>query len=583
MSRVPIRERTGTRLDTELHTDRVGAAARAVRLAAFMIVALAAAGLLAMRFVAKLNLKYFALFYDEFARLEVVPLLLLVAFAVVVWWLSRTPRDTEEPPSWVCTLQRRAPPLALAVAAALIVLVGTLAVTHHFMLVDDEYSAWFQSMLFAHGRGDAVLSAEWCRWIGAMTPSSITPTANCHWHLSFLPVYSLMRGAFIAIHADLLFAPIVTCVSVLLVASIAKRQWPELPERAWLAAAVLAASTQVLFMGMTGFSMPVHLLLDLIWLWLYVTDAPLTLLLLPWIGVLAMGAHSPAEHVLFVPPFLFRMLRRKRFGWLAYICAVYVAGGGFWLNQLSRSSAVAVGVTSAASTARAGSSYFGRLLHVPDQIYQLTTVMHWSVLATWETPVALLCAVAAMIAWREQDAFTHDVAASLLLALVARALQPTSQGAGWGFRFVHDELGCLALLAACGVGVMSRVLGGRRTAYVLAASFAMTIFVQLPLRAAGVRAIMRPYEQANDWLQSRQAKVVVYPARAILWGRLLVRNDPLQQHGPHIIDAAELPRDGLAELQRNYPGQVLVVQPSDLQRFGLTKAPIRAGSILITE
>jgi hypothetical protein len=209
--------------------------------------------------------------------------------------------------------------------------------------------------------------------------------------------------------------------------------------------------------------------------------------------------------------------------------------------------------------------------------------MHWSVLASWETPVALLCAVAAIVAWRKQDHFTHDLAASLLLALLVRALQPTSQGAGWGFRFVHNELGCLALLAACGVDVLARAIGGRRTAELLAVSFATTILIQLPMRAADVRGVIAPYEHAADWLESRPRRVVVYPANAIMWGRLFVRNDPLQQHGPHIMNSADLPRGGLAELQRNYPGQVLVVQKSDLLRFGLTPAPIRAGPILITE
>jgi hypothetical protein len=556
--------------------------ARAARLAAVLVLVIVVAGLFAIRYVERLSLQYYALFYEQFARIEGRALVLLVPFAVVVWWWVTARREEAEPRWWIA-VTRRVSPLVLAIAAGLVVLAGTLLVFHRFQFVDDEYSAWFQAVLFAHGRVNGVVAPEWCRWIGALTPTSITATPDCQWHLSFLPVYSLMRGAFMAVHLDLLFTPVVTAISILLVASVARRAWPEHPRRAWIAAAMLATSTQVLFMAMTGFSMPVHLLLDLLWLWLYVTDAPWTLLLLPWIGVLAMGAHSPPEHVLFVPPFLFRMLRRKRFGWLAYIGVVYAAGLAFWINQVSSRSGVAVGMTSAGETARTGGSYFRGLLHFPAQIYQFTTVMHWGVLATWQTPVALLCAVAAIVAWRRQDSFAHDLAASLLLALLARALGDTSQGAGWGFRFVHNELGCLALLAACGVEVLARAIGARRAAELLAVSFATTVLAQLPMRAADVRSIIAPYEKAADWLQSRPQRVVVYPAKAILWGRMLVRNDPLQEHGPRIMNAADLPRGGLAELQRNYPRQVLVVQPSDLLRFGLTPAPIRAGGILITE
>src|SRR6185503_12668536 len=202
----------------------------------------------------------------------------------------------------------------LALAAGIVVFAGTSLVFHHFALVDDEYAGWFQAVLFAHGKAHAAVSPEWCRWIRPMTPTSIAATRDCLWHLDILPVYSLVRGAFMAIHADVLFGPVVAALSVLLVAAIARRAWPDQPRRVWLAAAIFATSTQLLFMAMTSFSMPVHLLLDLVWLWLYVTDAPWTLALLPWVGVLAMGVHTPLEHLLFVPPFFVRMLWRKRFG-----------------------------------------------------------------------------------------------------------------------------------------------------------------------------------------------------------------------------------------------------------------------------
>src|SRR6185503_16727523 len=76
--------------------------------------------------------------------------------------------------------------------------------------------------------------------------------------------------------------------------------------------------------------------------------------------------------------------------------------------------------------------------------------------------------------------------AGLLYAIGVRALMPLSQGAGWGFRLVHDELGCLALVAACGVEALTRAIGGRRTAQLVAVSFATTIVAQLPMRATDV-------------------------------------------------------------------------------------------------
>src|SRR6185312_4191312 len=102
-------------------------------------------------------------------------------------------------------------------------------------------------------------------------------------------------------------------------------------------------------------------------------------------------------------PFLFRLLRRRRFGWLAYMAAVYVVGFEFWLYQLNTGSAIGIGVTSTAATADVAAAV-AHGMNFPAQVDQFTTIMHWSVLATWETPVAVLCVVAAMIAWRSQDA-----------------------------------------------------------------------------------------------------------------------------------------------------------------------------------
>ena len=50
------------------------------------------------------------------------------------------------------------------------------------------------------------------------------------------------------------------------------------------------------------------------------------------VGVIALGVHSPIPHALFIPPFLLRYLRNKRFALLAYVGAVYAFGLLYWLH-----------------------------------------------------------------------------------------------------------------------------------------------------------------------------------------------------------------------------------------------------------
>ncbi len=182
---------------------------------------------------------------------------------------------------------------------------------------------------------------------------------------------------------------------------------------------------------------------------------------LPWIGFLALGVHSPVPHALLIPPFLIRYLRDRRFGVAAYVGAVYGLAVLFWARQLGAHAAVGVAVL-ATPTATAGMAR--SLLNIPGQLQAATTAMHVGLVLTWNTPLAAICILAALLAWKRLDAFSRDLALSLMLVLVARAFgaQNSSQGEGWGYRYVYAVLGNLALLAACGFDVLVAAMGKRR-------------------------------------------------------------------------------------------------------------------------
>lgn len=586
----------------------------AVSLGALVTLTCIVSGFIAVPAVAQYNLQTLSIFYEQFARIEPPALLLLALFAVVVLILALRSGSTNVSTTQVeCdgreeAASGRGRAILLAIGVFLVTVLGTDLIFHRFFFADDEYSAYFQALIFARGQWSAIVAPEWCRWIGYLTPTSIAQSQPCTWHLSYLPIHSMVRALFIAIHADRFAGPVMAAITVLLVGATARRVWPDRPRRAWIAMAVLATSTQFLLMSMTMYAMPTHLLFASVWLWLYVVDRPWSIVLLPIVGFIALGVHSPIPHGLLVPVFWFRYVRQRRFGAAAYIAAVYAVALVFWWVQLE--GLAVAGSTVTANTVATASTAVS-MFHVPSILNLYTSAMNMSLLASWNTPLALICAVAAGVAWHQLETFERDAALTLLFVIVARVLSNSLQGEGWGYRFIYAALGIFALVAARGVDVLAGVLGARRTNGLLVASFAASVVVQLPMRGIQAEWIIRPYYEAYNLLSHQTAKIVVFRSADFLWARQLLRNDPFLEKKPllmsmyipseSVIPAActqpDAPTEGVTiaaareirrravcarlrakldsaerpfrELMQTYPGQVRVVSREELVATGL--------------
>lgn len=557
--------------------DDADATRRAIRLAAFVVLAIVVAGLAAIPLANAPNYRVYSLFYEQFATTEAIPLLLAGTMAISLVVVSRratTPTsalpNAFAPARWMYG--------ALAALVFVIVATGVRWVFHGYAFVDDEYSALFQATMFAHGKSSVSVPQPWCSMIGPITPSSIAGI-GCVWTLSFLPLHSLFRAPFVALGVDGIAGALTAAVSLLLVASIARKLWPDRPRRAWLAALFFASSTQVLFMSMTFFSMPTHLLFSLVWLWLYVDDRPWSLALLPWVGFAAMGVHSPFPHGYFALVFLFRYVRQRRWVVCLYVGAVYVFALLFWLGYLNR------GVTQSApalATVGATAGVAKSLFALPSPEIQLATVLHLSLLVTWSTPIVPLLVSVAAIRWKQLDAFTRDAVLGIIFILLARTfLSHTPQGAGWGYRFIHDAMGTIALVAAVGADELAAIIGARTFDRALAVSFAATVLFQLPWRAENVHRFVDPYRRISEWMSTRKADVVVIPTETINWGRQLVRNDPFLRARPVLFDGADRSPATLDSI-RAKGLTVEVVSEAELRAAGVPLHNFRMGHLEFT-
>jgi hypothetical protein len=547
--------------------------AAAVRLASTVVLGVTLFGLAGLMYLivsglALVQRQYlFNVFFRLYALQERDFLLLLAAFAAIVWWCA--PRAVALPRAlsdWLTQLAPRITAGRLACAVFCVTAAGTWLVMHGLALSMDEYAASFQARLFAAGKIAAPIPAAWQGLAPWMTPTFITYKPEAHlWVAGYLPVYAAIRALFLLVHLEWLTNPALAAVSVLLLDRVARRLWPGEIFRRNLALVYLVTSTQFLVTSMSGYSMPAHLCLNLLWLLLYLRDDRVGYLIAPLVGVMALGLHNPFPHALFVAPFLLRLLMRRRWATVAYMGAVYLAGAVLWLRWLQ--------FTSTGSSAAVSAQGLLGSFRLPGATMWFTHGLDLALVFTWQTPVLAIMLVLALLVWRTLRVPERDLAAGLVLTFAFYLLFPQNQGHGWGYRYIYGALGNAALLGAVGTGVAAKWMRRDTVHTMVAISVAATLVIQLPLRLRQTERFVRPYATANAFIASRPAPLIAVDFAQGWYSWDLVRNDPLFGEGPRVIAfiAGRLPPP--AVVPPAVRDSVYVLSRADMERFGITLLP----------
>ncbi|MEO1731973.1 MAG: hypothetical protein AAFR64_14725, partial [Pseudomonadota bacterium] len=216
--------------------------------------------------------------------------------------------------------------LQVWIIAGLVLLValgGTFLVFSNYPLSLDEFWARADGAAFARGVPLAQIPQEWRSYGEALQPifTRLVPDEGL-WASTYLPVNALLQwlGGPVA-------SPLMAAASVVMIALIARRLFPDEPFAPALAAILLATSAQTLLTAMTPYSMTAHLLFDLVWLWLFLQRRMWAYLASLVIAALAMGLHQEAFFPLFALPFLLeRFLTGQRLFAVLYVICI---GAGF--------------------------------------------------------------------------------------------------------------------------------------------------------------------------------------------------------------------------------------------------------------
>jgi len=409
------------------------------------------------------------------------------------------------------------------------------------------------------------------------------PLPDNAWASSYLPVNAALRALGRLVHADWLVNPLLSAFSIVAVYVVGRRLWPERPEVAPIAAALLGTSAQLIVMSMTAYAMPGHLAFNLAWLWLFLRGGRSGHAGAIAVGFLATGLHQLLFHPVFVAPFVLQLWVRRRWALAGLYTVAYGAIVLFWVEYWPLASWIS-GISQAAADGQStgGAFFVDRVSDVLDHLYWrnigvmgecLTRFVSWQNLLT--APLFLIGAL-----WSVRTkGWLRPLVLGVLLTLIAVGVATPTQTHGWGYRYLHGLLGSISLVAAwCWSRLTEALTPQKRAAATvgLAIACAVSLAVLTPIRALQAWAYVRPYAAANAAVQSAKAEVVVidHDSDVLFDMGTLVRNDPLLVHSPKVMALVAIDGDTLRELCEDHPN-VLVFNGQTAQAYGIDTVPWR--------
>ena len=442
----------------------------------------------------------------------------------------------------------------IVLTVVLLAWLGNFLVLHGFPLTNDEFLPRFQAQIFLAGKIKALLPLALREFGQALTPIfAVLDSQAGTWVSTYLPIYAGLRTVFLSLGVESLTGPALAGLSLVLIAAVARRLWPEEFLAPFIAVVLLASSTQFLVTSMTSYAYPAHLCFNLAWLYCYCRGDRMGYLVTPWIGFLALGLHNPFVHALFVAPFLLSLVWRRNWRLIRYFGLVYGAGCILWYLWWTRLVVLKSSDMSA--------------FQVPGFYQLLIEPMNLSMLFAWQSLTLTVPALVALVYWKRLTPFLKTVAWGCLLTFGFFFFFYSDQILGWGYRFFYGVLGNLVLVAVAGWFYLKESIGLRKAWGFFVAGTALAVLVQFPLRCLQVESFIRPFARSAQYIQSLPYSFVVIDPAPVWFSQLLVRNDPFLRNHPKILCAHDLTREQLAKLSTL--GTVHIIQPEELARFGL--------------
>lgn len=353
-------------------------------------------------------------------------------------------------------------PSITAVAAFVFFCMGALLVYHDHPLSMDEYAARFQSEAFAGGHLAGKYPVALIDWLIPQQFQNyflVVSRESGEVISVYLPGFALLLTPFTFLGIPWACNPAISAVSLLALHKVAQETLCSKEAGGW---AILFALASPVFTinAMSYYSMPAHLLLNLVYTLLLLRPTPGKAFVAGLLGGLALVLHNPLPHALYALPWVAWLLYRRDFRSMGTLILGYLPLFGIGVVWVIFSSALqatasmgnegGVAIWTAGDSLQAWLGAVRKIVTLPDMGMLLIRLAGTIKLWLWAVPGLLLLACLGFLS-RSQNTSIRLLLASAAATYIGYFLIPFDQENGWGYRYFHSAWGVLPILAAAAV------------------------------------------------------------------------------------------------------------------------------------
>ena len=366
---------------------------------------------------------------------------------------------------------------ATAAGSAALFAVCAVGVYKNYPLSMDEYSAVFQSKVFASGHLAAQLPPSLVPWL-------IAPGFNGHFLLisaqsgrgieAYWPGFALVLAPFQLIGIPWLCNATLAGLAIFLIHRITLEVTGDRRAAGWAMLFALASSA-FWANAISYYSMQAHLTANLLYAWLLLKPTGGRSFAAGLVGALALLLHNPVPHMLFAAPWLIAFAlddsTRRRLIPLAlgYAPAIAVGVGWAWLR-----SDIAPAAQSAAMGATLRSVFM-----LPDADILNMRVAAAAKMWVWALPCLFYFAFLGYMRARD-NRHVRLLTLSAVCTFLGYLFVDLDQGHGWGYRYFHSAWGVVPILAAC--ALTGRSDAGRGLVTFAGAAAVLSLLMLVPFQ-----------------------------------------------------------------------------------------------------
>jgi fumarate reductase subunit D len=417
--------------------------------------------------------------------------------------------------------------------AVLVAWLGRQLVFHGYSPSRDELMVEMAGAYLAKGQIGWPIPPEWLAFRHAIQPEFYSPYgAGTHWTAIYLPVHAAIRALFLRLGVVDLAAPVTLGIGLLALWHNARKLMPQRPDAVLVTMVMALTSAQLITTAMTPYAMTSHFAFNMVWLALVLRGDRMGHAGAALVALLAAGLHQWHFPLLFIGPFVLWMAANRRWGAVAFHALVAVAMMILWARLWPMALTDLVGAPPPSDVHRTN-GIFDKLESLFGRLDGWQPLLNNARLLSWNNLLLLPLAGLALVGVRWRGLWRAvPIALPLALGVVAGMGLALYQGYGWGFRYMHGQIGALCLLA--GLGWQACVEDGARPRHLLLIGIVASLLSGLWLMQDTERYV-RGYARTMAAIRAADADVVLVDIRGGYYMTDLVRFDEGRLARPVVI------------------------------------------------